>query len=114
LAATQLWADLELHAFWRDALADAAGDVPWDKVLQLLVVNRLLAPRSELFVHEKWFPQSAMDMLLDTDACVADSPREINAGLQVRDVRSPTSRGKDRLDRCLVSEHLQTIELHRF
>jgi len=44
-AATQLWADLDLHTFWRDALAEDAGAVPWDKVLQLLVVNRLLAPR---------------------------------------------------------------------
>jgi len=76
-AATQLWEDLGLHTFWRDALADDAGDVPWDKVLALLVVNRLLAPRSELFVHEKWFPQTAMDVLLDADARVADAPREI-------------------------------------
>jgi len=70
-AATQLWEALGLHTFWRDALADDAGDVPWDKVLELLVVNRLLAPRSELFVHEKWFPQSAMDVLLDTDVTSA-------------------------------------------
>jgi hypothetical protein len=34
-----------------------------------------LAPRSELFVHEKWFPQSAMDVLLDTDARVANKDR---------------------------------------
>ena len=53
-ATTQLWEDLGLRAFWRDALTDEAGDVPWDKVLELLVVNRLLAPRSELFIHEKW------------------------------------------------------------
>jgi hypothetical protein len=74
-AATHLWEELGLHAFWRDALAQDAGDVPWDKVLQLRVVNRLLAPRSELFVHEKWFPQSAMDVLLDTAARVADKAR---------------------------------------
>lgn len=92
-AATQLWEDLDLHTFWRDALADDAGDVPWDKVLALLVVNRLLAPRSELFVHEKWFPQSAMDVLLDTDARVAD---------------------KDRLYRCLdrLLGHKPALEQH--
>lgn len=92
-AATQLWEDLGLHTFWRDALAEDAGDVPWDKVLQLLVVNRLLAPRSELFVHEKWFPQSAMDVLLDTDARVAD---------------------KDRLYRCLdrLLAHKPALEHH--
>lgn len=49
-AATQLWKDLGL----RDALAADAKDVPWDKVLALLAVNRLLAPRSVIFVHEKW------------------------------------------------------------
>jgi hypothetical protein len=92
-AATQLWEDLGLHTFWCDALADDAGDVPWDKVLALLVVNRLLAPRSELFVHEKWFPQSAMDVLLDTDARVAD---------------------KDRLYRCLdrLLVHKPALEQH--
>jgi Transposase DDE domain len=92
-AATQLWEDLGLHTFWRDALAQDAGDVPWDKVLELLVVNRLLAPRSELFVHEKWFPQTAMDMLLDTDARVAD---------------------KDRLYRCLdrLLKHKPALEQH--
>jgi transposase len=74
-------------------LAADAGDVPWDKVLELLVVNRLLAPRSELFVHEKWFPQSAMDVLLDTDARVAD---------------------KDRLYRCLdrLPAHQPALEQH--
>ena len=77
LGRPQLWENLGRHSFWRDARAEDAGAVPWDKVLELLVVNRLLAPRRELFVHEKWFPQSAMDVLLDTDARVADSPREI-------------------------------------
>ena len=92
-AATQLWEDLGLHTFWRDALAADAGDVPWDKVLELLVVNRLLAPRSELFVHEKWFPQSAMDVLLDTDARIAN---------------------KDRLYRCLdrLLVHQPALEQH--
>jgi transposase len=92
-AATQLWDDLGLRQFWRAALADSPGDVPWDKVLELLVVNRLLAPRSELFVHEKWFPQTAMDVLLDTDARVAD---------------------KDRLYRCLdrLLDHKPALEQH--
>lgn len=92
-AAAQLWEDLGLHTFWREALAQDAGDVPWDKVLELLVVNRLLAPRSELFVHEKWFPQTAMDVLLDTDARVAE---------------------KDRLYRCLdrLLEHKPALEQH--
>jgi len=69
------------------------GKAPWHKVLERLVVNRLLAPRSERFVHEKWFPQTAMDVLLDTDARVAD---------------------KDRLYRCLdrVLQHKPALEQH--
>lgn len=89
----QLWAELGLDEFWQEALAPEAGQVPWEKVLELLVVNRLLAPRSELFVHEKWFGQTAMDVLLDTDAAVAD---------------------KDRLYRCLdrVLAHKGALEQH--
>jgi hypothetical protein len=40
--------------------------VAWEKVVELLVVNRLIAPRSELSIHEKWFAQTAMSALLDT------------------------------------------------
>lgn len=92
-AGCQLWEELGLRAFWSEALADQAGDLPWAKVLELLAVNRLLEPRSELFVHEKWFPQTAMDQLLDTDALVAD---------------------KDRLYRCLdrLPAHKAALEKH--
>jgi hypothetical protein len=89
----QLWAELGLDQFWQEALAPEAGEVPWEKVLALLVVNRLLAPRTELFVHEKWFGQTAMDLLLDTDAAVAN---------------------KDRLYRCLdrLLAHKVALEQH--
>jgi transposase len=92
-AGCQLWVELGLDRFWQEALAREAGEVPWEKVLELLVVNRLLAPRSELFVHEKWFGQTAMDLLLDTDASVAD---------------------KDRLYRCLdrLLAHKEALEQH--
>ena len=90
---TQLWEELGLQRFWQEALAGQAGDVAWEKVLELLVVNRLLAPRSELFVHEKWFGQTAMDLLLDTGPSVAE---------------------KDRLYRCLdhLLEHKSRLEQH--
>lgn len=89
----QLWEELGLDTFWQQALAKEVGDVSWDKVLELLVVNRLLAPRSELFVHEKWFGQTAMDILLDSNAAVAE---------------------KDRLYRCLdrLLEHKPALETH--
>ena len=87
------WEQLGLRGFWAEQLADAPGDVPWAKVLELLAVNRLVAPRSELYVHEKWFAQTAMDLLLDTDASVA---------------------GKDRLYRCLdrIVAHKPALERH--
>jgi transposase len=75
-----LWDGLQLSPFWDTQLADARGDVPWAKVLQLLVVNRLVDPGSELRVHRQWFLGSAMDELLGVDFAAA---------------------GKDRLYRCL-------------
>ena len=71
----KLWEDLGLRAFWDDALGEQRGEVPWAKVVELLVVNRLCDPRSELFIHEKWFPQTAMDLLLDCNAAVAEKDR---------------------------------------
>jgi hypothetical protein len=70
-----LWRELKLDEFWQQTLGAKAGAVPWAKVLELLTVNRLLAPRSELSVHEKWFAQTAMDVLLDGDASVASKDR---------------------------------------
>lgn len=71
----KLWEDLGLRAFWEEALGDQRGEVPWAKVVELLGVNRLCDPRSELFIHEKWFPQSAMDLLLDCGEAVAEKDR---------------------------------------
>jgi hypothetical protein len=87
------WEQLGLRSFWAEQFAAAPGEVPWAKVLELLAVNRLVAPRSELYVHEKWFAQTAMDLLLDTDASVA---------------------GKDRLYRCLdrIVAHKPALERH--
>lgn len=89
----KLWEELGLRAFWDQAPGEQRGQVPWAKVVELLVVNRLCAPRSELSVHEKWFPQSAMDLLLDTDESVAQ---------------------KDRLYRCLdrMGGHKEALEKH--
>jgi len=58
--------------------------------LQLLVVNRLIAPGSEFHLHRHWFLSSAMDELLNTDFAIAD---------------------KDRLYRCLdrILEHKQDV-----
>ena len=89
----KLWEELGLRAFWDQSLGEQRGQVLWAKVVELLVVNRLCAPRSELSVHEKWFAQTAMDLLLDSDDSVAE---------------------KDRLYRCLdrMIPHKEGLERH--
>jgi hypothetical protein len=71
----KLWEELALGEFWQKALEEEAGAVAWDKVVELLSVNRLIEPRSELFIHEKWYPQTAMSALLDSDERVAEKDR---------------------------------------
>jgi transposase len=88
--ACELWHQLGLDEFWQERLPEAREAVSWEKVLRLLVVNRLLDPGSEFHVHRQWFVDSAMDELLETDFAVAE---------------------KDRLYRCLdrVLEHKQEL-----
>jgi len=86
----ELWGQLGLEEFWRGRWPEGGEAVSWEKVLRLLVVNRLLAPGSEFRLHRQWFLSSAMDELLGEDFAVAD---------------------KDRLYRCLdrVLEHKQEL-----
>jgi len=88
--ACELWQQLGLDEFWRHRLGETRGRVSWEKVLRLLVVNRLLEPGSEFRLHRQWFLNSAMDELLETDFAVAE---------------------KDRLYRCLdlVLKHKQEL-----
>lgn len=71
----RLWEELELDQFWESTLQEHRGPYRWAKVLELLAVNRLCAPGSELFVHQRWFDTTAMDFLLDADAGVAGKDR---------------------------------------
>jgi transposase len=73
--ACDLWHQLGLDEFWQKRLPESRGAVGWEKVLQLLVVNRLLEPGSEFRVHRQWFVSSAMDELLQTDFAVAEKDR---------------------------------------
>jgi len=88
--ACELWQQLALDEFWQQRLPEGREAVSWEKVLRLLVVNRLLDPGSEFHVHRQWYVGSAMDQLLQTSFAVAD---------------------KDRLYRCLdrVLEHKQEL-----
>jgi transposase len=91
----ELWRQLRMQEFWEEKLAGAVQreTVPWEKVLRLLVVSRLIDPGSEFRVHRQWFDQSAMGELLETDFAVAE---------------------KDRLYRCLdrIVEHKQALFTH--
>jgi len=88
--ACELWQQLGLDEFWQQQLPEGREAVSWEKVLRLLVVNRLLDPGSEFRVHRQWYLNSAMDELLE-------------AGFEVAE--------KDRLYRCLdrVLEHKQEL-----
>jgi hypothetical protein len=70
-----LWEELGLRGFWQEKLGGDRGGVPWEKVLQLLAVNRLCEPGSEFAVHRSWFLRSAMDELLGCDFAVAEKDR---------------------------------------
>jgi transposase len=89
----ELWRQLKLDEFWQSRLPEGREAVPWEKVLRLLVINRLLDPGSEFRVHRQWFDQTAMAELLGTDFAVAE---------------------KDRLYRCLdrLLEHKQELFQH--
>jgi hypothetical protein len=91
----ELWRQLQLQEFWEEKLSGEVKreTVPWEKVLRLLVVNRLMAPGSEFRLHRQWFDPSAMAEWLEVDFAVAE---------------------KDRLDRCLdrIVEHQQALFVH--
>ena len=73
--ASEIWRQLGLTEFWQRRLPPGRESVSWEKVLRLLVVNRLLEPGSEFRVHRHWFVESAMDALLETDFAVAEKDR---------------------------------------
>jgi len=71
----QIWNELELDAFWQRRIDAFKTAIPFSKVLKLLVINRLIKPGSEFYVHQHWFDQTAMDVLLECDFTVAQKNR---------------------------------------
>jgi hypothetical protein len=73
----ELWRQLQLQEFWEDRLSTQVKreTVSWEKVLRLLVVNRLIDPGSEFRLHRQWFDQTAMAELLEADFAVAEKDR---------------------------------------
>lgn len=70
-----LWEQLELDRFWEKALPLGRESVRWSKVLQVLVINRLIEPGSEWSIHRHWFLNSAMDQLVGEDFVLAEKNR---------------------------------------
>ena len=58
--ACELWQQLGLHEFWDARLSGTREEVPWEKVLQQLVVSQLLDPGSEFRVHRQWYLTTAI------------------------------------------------------
>ncbi|MDQ2900131.1 MAG: IS1634 family transposase, partial [Acidobacteriota bacterium] len=58
--ACELWQQLGLDEFWQERPPDGREAVSWEKVLRLLVVNRLLDPGSEFHIHRQWYVDGAM------------------------------------------------------
>jgi len=89
----ELWRQLGLGTFWEERLGGGREEVPWAKVLELLVVSRLVSPGSEFRLHRQGFDQSAMGDLLGSSFAVAE---------------------KDRLYRCLdrIVEHKAALFDH--
>ena len=71
----RLFEELQLDQFFSAHLAHHRGPEDWAKVVELLSVNRLCAPGSELSVHERWFDRTAMDVLLEADPAIAGKDR---------------------------------------
>jgi transposase len=88
-----LWRELQLDCFWAERLAGERGDVPWEQVVAILAINRLIDPSSEFRIHREWFLQTALDELLNVDFAAAS---------------------KDRLYRCLdrLVEHKDALGRH--
>jgi hypothetical protein len=90
---SRLLQELGLEEFLSAVLHDRRGSVERAKVIELLAVNRLIAPESELGVHQRWYATTAMNVVLGTDDAVA---------------------AKDRLYRALdkALEHKESLERH--
>jgi hypothetical protein len=90
---SRLWQELGLDEFFSTVLHDRRGSVEWAKVIELLAVNGLVTPESELGVHQRWYATTAMGVVLGTDDAVA---------------------AKDRLYRALdkALEHKEALERH--
>jgi transposase len=92
----RLFEELQLDRFFEEALQSHRGPEDWAKVVELLTVNRLCDPGSELAVHERWFERTAMDFLLGCTDAIAAKDRLYRA-------LDKMVRHKDRLEEHLAA-----------
>jgi hypothetical protein len=71
----ELWEQLGLGDFWRGKLPPSREGTRWEKVLQTLVLYRLIDPGSEWRLHRHWFDHTAIADLLGGDFSLAEIHR---------------------------------------
>lgn len=72
---SELWEQLGLGDFWRQRLPPSREGTAWDRVLQTLVLYRLIEPGSEWKLHRDWFVHTALDELIGGDFSLAEIHR---------------------------------------
>jgi len=70
--ALELYGQLGLDTFFADHLPASRKGTRWDRLLQVLVAYRLLAPGSEWRLHRDWFQRTALADLLGGDFGLAE------------------------------------------
>ena len=70
--ALELYGQLDLDTFFADHLPASRKGTRWDRLLQVLVTYRLLAPGSEWRLHRDWFERTALADLLGGDFGLAE------------------------------------------
>jgi len=71
----EMWDKLGLDQFWSARIDTDKSPVAYSSVLKLLVVNRLIKPGAEFYIHHHWFSQTALDVLLDCDDEISSKDR---------------------------------------
>ena len=70
--ALELYRQLGLATFFATHLPASRKGTRWDRILQVLVTQRLLAPGSEWHLHRDWFERTALADLLGADFGLAE------------------------------------------
>ena len=70
--ALELYRQLGLDTFFAEPLPASRKGTRWDRILRVLVTQRLLAPGSEWHLHRDWFERTALADLLGADFGLAE------------------------------------------